>query len=138
MEILQYMIIYIRDVNSYLCRREVIAERFEKEAAIVLQMFIRSQSARRQLLALHASVKIQAMVRCYFVRTRYLALKHAVIKIQTLFRGHLVRKAIKQHKSAQIIQHACRVFIFRKMQLIMDKAATILQAAYAPPSPIPW
>ena len=106
-----------------------------KWAAVLLQACVRRWQVQKMLATKHeAATVIQATMKCFVQRKRFLALKNAVMLLQYRWRATLLackeRKAFINMKQATIIiQSHIRKWQVQRMMAQQHRAATIIQAA---------
>eukprot|EP00057_Strongylocentrotus_purpuratus_P032518 XP_787918.3 PREDICTED: abnormal spindle-like microcephaly-associated protein homolog isoform X1 [Strongylocentrotus purpuratus] len=123
-------------------RAHLLAKKFQEEyanlkkATITVQAVYRGLCIRRRIALEHAAAtKIEATVRQFIARKRYLSLKKAAVVLQRRFRASksCQVETLKYHitRGACItLQAAVRGFLTRKALKNSNRAATIIQSAY--------
>ncbi|KAL8015194.1 putative Axin interactor dorsalization-associated protein [Plasmopara halstedii] len=102
-------------------------------STILVQSHVRGNAARKYALYLRkgppAATKIQAQVRCYLGRKRFLKLKHAAAKVANARKMHKQRaEFLKLRIAANVVASRYKCCAARKKYRAMQKAAIVLHA----------
>lgn len=127
------VIILQKAIRSYLAR---IRLKRKQSAVRLIQRVWRGHRARLEASKLRLERKLQkqivgitllqAAIRCYLVRCKYLHLKAVIVPVQAYCRGMLYRR--KCNVAATIIQRVYRGFKVRQQLKVMHRSAVIIQA----------
>ncbi len=93
-----------RWISSQIFMREILEQQLERkrldkirDAAVVIQRFVRTQLERRHFLAMRQSaIVVQTWVRRYLARKRYLTVRRGVVRAQANFRATRQRRLYQE------------------------------------------
>ncbi|XP_074076994.1 abnormal spindle-like microcephaly-associated protein [Macrotis lagotis] len=103
-----------------------------KKSALILEnhyrIYLSSKYQRKgHLQTQYNIIRIQARVKGFIQRRKFLKIKDSTIKIQAVWRGYKTRKSLCEVKAAKKIQACFRCYKARKEYLALKKAVYIIE-----------